>query len=157
MKATNLKNYTTTVPWEKTVGRIESLISEMGAHAIQKDLSGGVLKAMRFAIYLPGDDKREVFVRLPADEDAVYEVLRRRAKRWTYSMEAGVREQARRTAWKIMQDWLEIQLTLIQLQRVEFLQVFLSYVWDGESTFYDRLKTGSFKQLEERTGDGLAT
>lgn len=147
MKASNLKNYTTTVPWEKTVGRIEALVSEMGAHAIQKDLSGGVLKAMRFAIYLPGEEKREVFVRLPADEEAVYTVLRRGYRQWRYSMEDRVREQARRTAWKIMQDWLEVQLTLIRLQRVEFLQVFLSYVWDGETTFYDRLKTGSFKQL----------
>jgi hypothetical protein len=46
-----------------------------------------------------------------------------------------------------MQDWIEVQLSLIQLRQVDPAQVFLSYVWDGRQTFYDRLKSKGFTAL----------
>ena len=30
------------------------------------------------------------------------------------------------------------------------LQVFMGFVWDGEQTYYDRLKGGGFKALPEK-------
>ena len=65
-----------------------------------------------------------------------------------------IRDQASRTAWKLMQDWIEIQVSLIEMRQVEFLQVFLPYVWDGQQTYYSYLKEGNFKLLPERSGDG---
>jgi len=58
-----------------------------------------------------------------------------------------IREQSERTAWKIQQEWLEIELTKIKLNQAEPLQVFLSYVWDGNQTYYAALKDKSFRGL----------
>jgi hypothetical protein len=60
-------------------------------------------------------------------------------------------EQAERTAWKIQQDWVQVQMSLIKLKQADMLQVFMAYVWDGEQTFYERLKGRGFKQLAEKS------
>ena len=62
-----------------------------------------------------------------------------------------LREQAERSAWKILSDSVDIDLSLVEINQVEFLQKFLAYVMvDGKTkeTFYDRLKTNGFKMLE---------
>jgi hypothetical protein len=41
---------------------------------------------------------------------------------------------------------------MIQMKQAETLQVFLPYVWDGQQTFYQRLKESKFRaMLPERT------
>jgi hypothetical protein len=62
------------------------------------------------------------------------------------------RQQAARTAWKLQQDWVQVQLSLLLLQKVDFLQVFMAYLWDGQQTFYNRLK-GSPLLLSLTGGD----
>ena len=89
--------------------------------------------------------------RMPADADKVYEYMRKQVSRPYRGTEDRLRQQAERTAWKLLQDSLEVEISRLKLQQTEFLQVFLPYVWDGEQTFYERLKAGGFKQLPERT------
>ena len=39
-------------------------------------------------------------------------------------------------AWKIQQDWVQVQMSLIKLKQADFLQVFLSVHSDARRTFY---------------------
>jgi hypothetical protein len=56
-------------------------------------------------------------------------------------------EQASRTAWKIVQDWIEVQMSMIQMKQADTLQVFLPYVYDGKRTFYQVLQQNNFRGL----------
>lgn len=65
------------------------------------------------------------------------------------SVKENVMQQAKRTAWKLLLDWVQIQVSMIQIQQVELLEVFLPYAYDiqNEQTFFEKLKGNGFKQL----------
>lgn len=139
----NLKNYTSTVPTERTIARIETLLAEAGAIDISKNYNDGRLKAICFSIQAVPEG-RLVVIRLPANTEAVFDALKKEVKRPRDGTLEKLRIQAERTAWKLMQDWVEVQLSLIRLRQAELLQVFLPYVWDGERSFYTMLKEKRF-------------
>lgn len=143
-----IKNYTSGVPVSRTVERIEAALVRGGASNIAKDYKDGVLHAVCFAVLNPTTGQR-IAVRLPANADGVYEALRAAVKRPRRGTLDKLRDQATRTAWKLMQDWVEVQMSLIEMQQAEFLQVFLPYVWDGRQTFYAHLREGGFKLLSD--------
>ena len=145
-----LKNYTSNVPVSRTISRIEEILAESGAKAIGKNYEGGKVANITFQYCIDG---RDVLIRLPADPNAVYEALRKECLRPRKDTLARLREQSERTAWKIQQDWLEIELTNMKLHQKEPLQVFLAYIFDGQQTYYHRLKENKFcALLPERAG-----
>lgn len=143
-----LKNYTSGVPVSKTISRIEDILAAFGAKAIGKNYEHGRVSSITFQISMDG---RDHLVRLPAKPDEVYESLRGEIKRPHNGTLDRLKEQADRTAWKIQQDWLEIELTNIRLNQKKPLQVFLSYLWDGHQTYFDILESRGFKALPEHT------
>ncbi len=94
-------------------------------------------------------------IKLPAQVEAVLEFL------WndyvaTHSKirklpkcKEDFREQATRTAWKIQQDWVQVQMSLIKLKQADFLQVFMGYLWDGKQSYYQAVEAGKFKALPQ--------
>lgn len=148
-----LKNYTSTTPAMQTLSFIEAYLSSCpGVSGIAKEIKGGQVHALFFRIEVTG---RTHTVRLPAKVDEVQEVLWKDyccATRRPRKTKEDFREQAIRTAWKIQQDWVQVQMSLIKLKQVEFLQVFLAFIWDGNQTYYDFIKGGNFKALPHTTG-----
>lgn len=141
----NLKNYTSSVPVNKTISRIEQLLASAGACGISKDYASNKLTALNFRIVLP--TSKEISIRLPANVEAVYDSLEKAIKKPRKGTLENLKAQAERTAWKLMQDWVEVQMSLIQMQQADFMQVFLPYVWDGRQTFYHALKEKNFLAL----------
>jgi len=139
-----LKNYTSTVPVSRTISRIEEILAESGAKAIGKNYEKGKLSSITFQIEMNG---RDHLVRLPANPEAVYNCLLKETKRHRPGTLDRIKEQSERTAWKIQQDWLEIELTCIRLAQKDPLEVFLAYIWDGSQTYYTALKESKFKAL----------
>ncbi len=143
----NLKNYTSSAPIGSSIARIESLLAEAGANGISKDYSDGKITALRFQIRIAG--QMAITIRLPINHDAVFASLRKKIKRPRDGTLDRLEEQAMRTSWRLMQDWVEIQLSLIQLHKIDLMEVFLPYVWDGERTFYQAVKDGKFLALRD--------
>jgi hypothetical protein len=139
-----LKNYTSNVPIDRTIARIEALLAGFGAKTIGKNYENGRLTSLTFQIEING---RDVLIRLPANPQSVYEALRKECKRPRLDTFKKLKDQSDRTAWRIQQEWLEIELTKIGLNQAEPLQVFLSYIWDGKQTYFAALKEQSFKGL----------
>lgn len=107
----------------------------------------------------------EITIRLPADRYAAQQALwldyadgdplSQDGQHLAWSMsgnrkkkiKADFKDQAERTAWKIVQDWIEVQMSMIQMRQADTLQVFLPYVWDGKQTVYQRIKDAGYKAL----------
>jgi len=146
----NIKNYTSGVPIERTIARIEQALAEAGATGIAKEYAAGRLESLSFRVPIP--DGRPVDIRLPANHQAVLGTLLKSLKRPRRGTLDRLQEQALRTSWKLMQDWVEVQLSLVRMQQVDVLQVFLPYVWDGRQTFYAALQQRKFLALAPATG-----
>lgn len=136
-----MKNYTSEVPAFRTVARIEECLVRAGATNIMKDYSNGQLDGLCFSIGIEG---KTFGIRVPANIAAVEKVLASEIKRPTRERLGRLKAQAERTAWKLMQDWVEVQLSLVEMRQAELLQVFLPYVWNGKTTIYLAFKNGGY-------------
>lgn len=146
----NLKNYTSSIAVNTTISYIETYLAECGVTGISKQFADGFPVALFFHVDVGG---KGFTIRLPAKVDEVHEFLWREYVSSRSRPQKGkddFRDQAARTAWKIQQDWVQVQMSLIKLKQVDFIQVFMGFVWDGEQTYYDRLKGGGFKALPEK-------
>ncbi len=145
--AINLKNYTSDVPAATSMSRIEQYLVAAGATDISKKYQDQVCIAIQFRMMI---ELKPVFFKLPARVDACFKVLWAEVKRPQPGTKEKTMQQAEKTAWKIICDWVQVQLSMIQLQQAELLQVFLPYVMNPhtEQTFYNQIKTGGFKLLE---------
>lgn len=154
-----LKNYTSNVPVSETIGRIERVLIRCGVTGIMKEYVGteGEIHAITFQIESPGG---KVTVRLPADRHKALDALftdyvgidkitsdDRVNSPYKKKRRKDFEEQASRTAWKLVQDWVEVQMSMIQMNQAETLQVFLPYIYDGERTFYDRVRASGYRAL----------
>ena len=142
-----LKNYTSQVPANRSISWIEARLARSGARQIHKTYDPeGRVEGIAFIIPINGTS---MSFKLPAQVDACEAVLKaevRRPKSETYKR---IKEQAERTAWKIVADWLDAQMAMIELSQVEFLQVFMSYLYshNQQRTFYQIAKEKGIQKL----------
>jgi hypothetical protein len=135
-------NYTTSISAEKTVSEIQAKLAKAGAFQVLHEYQRGTgdLVGLSFRITTQFG---ELSFELPARIEAVETILKRQRVR----VRAG-REQAVRVAWRILKDWIEAQLALIETGMVTIEQVFLPYAQNknGE-TLYEVLRDQKFAQL----------
>lgn len=155
-----LKNYTSNVPVSQTIYRIEQVLIKCGVSGITKEYNTtGTIGAITFYIQ-PDANTPKLTVRLPADVEKAQDALwldyigddlgddgnvkwssRKKLKRSDF------KNQAERTAWKIIQDWTEVQMSMIQMKQAEYAEVFLPYIWNGERTIFQRIKETGFQAM----------
>ena len=90
------------------------------------------------------------FYLLPANPEGVLRALTKARKAGNIPQRYVDRDQAQRVAWRVLKDWLEAQLALIDAQVVEVEQVMLPYliVDDTGLTLYQRYLDHGRKALE---------
>lgn len=148
----NLKNYTSSTPAHTTISFIEAYLAQCGVTGISKQYENGLPVALFFHIELSPAER--FTVRLPAKVDEVQDFFWKEyvaSTRRPRKTKEDFREQALRTAWKIQQDWVQVQMSLIKLKQVDFLQVFMGFLWDGKQSFYQTLQASKFKALPMST------
>lgn len=64
-----------------------------------------------------------------------------------------VMKQAEKTAWKNMQELLQIQIDMVELDQVEMMQALFLALTDGKETVYEKLKKTQFKALLPSHGE----
>lgn len=142
---TYVKNYTSDVPVSRTISRIEEVLAKCGASHIAKEYNTrGAVKALQFMILVDG---KQHVIKLPSNPEKVFLALKAQVSRPRAGTIDRLREQSERTAWKLQQDWVEVQLSMIQMGQAEMLQVFLPYVFNGRETYYEALSARGFKGL----------
>lgn len=140
-----LLNYTTQVEASKTAGQIQQILAKHGARVILMEYDNrGEVAALSFRIKTPYG---EVGIRLPIDAEATLRVLRRQA-----APRFANEEQAVRVAWRIVKDWVEAQMAILETETVKMEQIFLPYMitQDGR-TLYERMIDSKF-QLKDGQG-----
>lgn len=148
----NLKNYTSSVPMLNSIQKIEFKLAQAGATHIAKSYENEKPIGMIFQIEI---DKIPTTFKLPAKSDKVYDLLLKGRKSIpTNAQKEIIKLQADRTAWKILSDWVDIQISMIMIEHVEILEVFLPYAFDGKTnqTFFEKIKDNGFKLLKDNNG-----
>lgn len=142
-----IKNYTSTVQSSRSVQYIEDKLVRHGAKNIMKFYKEGKLDGIAFIIFING--KGDIPFRVPARIEKVYEIFKASIRRPNKNTYKNLLDQAERTAWKLLSDWVDVQMSLVELEQVEFLEVFLPFVYDPakEQTFFEKIKDGQFKML----------
>lgn len=139
-------NYTTTVDSFKTVSEIEYILMKHKAKSIMKTYDGESITGLSFLI---DTGMQQIPVRLPVKVDECLEVLKQEKKNSSRSNIEATRDQAERVAWRILKDWVEAQMALLDIQMVRFEELFLPYIeTQTGQTIYERLKERQFL-LEE--------
>lgn len=133
-------NYTTTVDSFKTVSEIEYILMKHKAKSIMKNYDGESVTSLSFLI---DTGTVQVPVRLPVKVDACLEVMKKE-KRNNSKIKA-TRDQAERVAWRILKDWVEAQMALLDIEMVRFEEIFLPYIETNTGqTVYERLEERQF-------------
>lgn len=128
-------NYTTTVGVHKTLGEIQQNLVDHGARKLMFDYDGqGHITSLIFSIATPDG---EGGVKLPANVAAIYEVLKQQKKAGKIKTNLDY-AQAERVAWRILKDWVEAQMAILETQMVQFEEVFLPYMLNNKGqTFFE--------------------
>lgn len=132
-----LLNYTTKVNVYTTLGEIQAVLVKHGAKKIMQDYDDdGRITALTFSIVTPAGVRG---IRLPANVDAVHKVLVRQKVK-------SDREQAERVAWRIVKDWVEAQMAILESEMVQMDEIFLPYmVNNAGQTFFQAYQANQLR------------
>lgn len=134
-----IKNYTSTVDVYKSLGGIQGALASHGARKIMVDYDqNGKPTGVMFGIETTEGPRGFA---LPANVDGVMAVFTRQKIK-------ADREQAERTAWKNVHDWVLAQMALIEAGQVQIDEVFLPYLTDGRGRTLYQLYQGGQLALE---------
>ena len=122
-----IKNYSTKVDAANTCGEITGLLAGKGAKRVQidyDDQNQPCAVSFVYAVYnIP------VYFQLPCQLEGVLKRLQGQ-KGVPYSCQN--REQARRVGWRILKNWLEAQLAIVEAGAAQMHEVFLPYAVHSE-------------------------
>lgn len=145
-----IKNFTTKVSEARTVSEIQELLAKKGASAIQIEYVNQRPEALRFVIEV---DNMPVPFRLPCNFDGVKRALLKSSKTAFLGRD---QERYRRIAWRIVKDWIDAQMALIEAEQAALAEVFLPYVVsDSGRTLYAHWKDNMLpasRQIAEKVG-----
>lgn len=134
-------NYSTTVDTYKTVSEIENTLVKHGAKFIMKNYDGKFIIGLSFLI---NNGISDIPVKLPVKTEECFKILENEKKKGTKNIKA-TKEQAERVSWRILKDWVEAQMALLDIHMVKFEEIFLPYIEtkDGKTVF-ERLEEKQF-------------
>lgn len=137
-------NYTTSIDAETSVAKIQKMLAMAGASEVMQQYDGNsVLIGLAFRMRTA---QGVISFRLPANIEGVHAVLLRdkRVKEKKHK----TREHAARVAWRILKDWIEAQIAIIESEMATAAQVFLPYATtDNGQTVYERFEGGNMKMI----------
>ena len=135
-----IKNYTTSISEDKTVGEIMGMLAGKGARHVQISYDDRARPdGISFIVHIKmatGDEFGvPVPFKLPCNFQGVFNSLLRnykdRGARYRFERNPESMAQARRVAWRIIKDWIEAQMALVESEQATLAQVFLPYAVTG--------------------------
>jgi hypothetical protein len=139
-------NYSTKVSCEKTISEIQKILVSHGAHKITTDYLNNSPSAVTFCLTLNG---RLVAFSLPANHKGVMRVLQNDPKARARLGKQISEDQAQRVAWRIVKDWVEAQMAIVEAELAEMAEVFLPYaITKNGNTLYKEVQEKGILMLQ---------
>lgn len=139
-------NYTTKISSTRTISEIQNILAKHGAKAVLTEYDdAGNAEALSFKVVT---QQGELGFRLPINTEALQSILIRQ------NVDRRFREydHAVKVAWRILKDWVEAQMAILEAEMVEMAQIFLPYmVTPSGQTLYSVMRNRGF-YLEEGKG-----
>lgn len=140
-----LLNYSTRIEAAKTVGEIQTILAKHGARQMLVGYAeDGNVESLVFQIET---QYGLMGFRLPVNVEPVLKVLERQ-----YDLRqlghGGRPDQAQavRVAWRILKDWVEAQMAILETEMVSVEQIFLPYMMVGDKhTLYEAMVESRFQ------------
>jgi hypothetical protein len=114
-------NYTTSIDCEKSIAEIQKCLVKQGANKIVTDYENGSPSSVTFCLTI---NDRMVGYILPANYSGVLKAMKNDRK---VPNSKCTPEQAQRVAWRIVKDWVEAQMAIVEAQLADMAEVFLPY------------------------------
>lgn len=137
-------NYTTSIQAGKTVGEIQQMLAKAGAQSVSIEYDAEAMpSALTFTIIFLS---KPLPLKVPCNSDGVYKAL---CKAPGVPKSSKNVAQARRVAWRIIKDWTEAQLAIVESQQAEMAEVFMPYALDSDTgqTLFQKFTESTQKRL----------
>lgn len=133
-----IKNYSSTVPADRSISEIQTSLVRHGASNIlfEYEKGTGRIQALRFILPVRGQDRP---FSLPVNWRNFQEVLKRqKVRRWDDE------DYVYRVAWRCIRDWVVAQMALYETAIIDIPQIFLPFMTDisGKETLYQAIIDG---------------
>ena len=136
-------NYTTSISSEKTIGEIMKCLVKYGATKIVTDYNGTIPCAVTFCLNL---NNSLIAFALPANYDGVLKAMKKDNK---VPRRLLTEEQALRVSWRIVKNWVEAQMAIVEAQLADITEVFLPYaITKSGTTLYKEIQNNGMKMLQ---------
>jgi len=141
VKSVAILNYTTTIDDFKTVSEIEYILMKHKAKSIMKEFEGDSIIGLSFLI---DTGYNQVPIKLPVKVDECLSVMKKEKRNGGKNIK-DTREQAERVAWRILKDWVEAQMALLDIEMVRMEEIFMPYIVDNQGkTLFEKLEEKQF-------------
>lgn len=132
-------NYTTKIDSFKTITEIQQILARNGAKKMIIDNDkNGLPTALTFCIDWNGS---ALAFALPCNFEGVLKAMKKSTK---VPNSLCTEEQALRVGWRIVKDWVEAQMAIVEAQLANIAEVFLPYaITKSGNTLYQFIQTDS--------------
>lgn len=136
-------NYTTSISHEKTISEIMKCLVRHGATKIVADYKGQVPVAITFCLSVKNS---LIAFSLPANYNGVLNAMRRDHN---VPRRLLTEEQALKVSWRIVKNWVEAQMAIVEAELAQIEEVFLPYaITKSGMTLYDELNSNGMRMLQ---------
>lgn len=150
-----IRNYTTQIDVNKTLMEIETILVKFGAKGILKEYQGSKINSLMFFLV---KDNQKIPFKIPMSIEKSRTVIVKAVNEGKlprkYLQEPLRSDQAERVCWRIIKDWIDSQLSLLELNFAEATEILLPYAYDyGEQkTLYQKFleNKGKYLALENK-------
>lgn len=139
-----IKNYTSEVSANKSLGEIQGALAEHGARKIMTEYDDkGKPSGITFAIMTPAGYRAFM---LPANLTGVKAVMQRQRVKATDM-------QVERTAWRNIRDWVMAQMAIVEAGMAQMDEVFFPYMTNANGmTAYQLYQNGNLALGDGQNG-----
>jgi len=136
-----VRNFTTKINTDKTIMEIEQILLKFGAQGIYKEYVGSRISGLIFMLVRGG---QKIPFKIPMSIEKSRTVVVKAVKDGRlpqrFMQEPLRTDQGERVAWRIIKDWIDSQLSLMEMELADPIEILLPYAYNmiDKKTMYQK-------------------